>query len=258
MRVAAAGAVEVVAAGAAGGGVGELSAADGGGGSLSGGSGYRGFSGSTAGASRFTPNNPGSGALARQSRQLWPWGGRRLGLWLGNRVGILGLWRPYLVRRLPFWYSTLGYGATRIRITPTRLTTVGTITGCRFSRTVPELSKIRRTADNQFFAEARAAFYAGNYPEALRNIEHAAIAPSDERRRPSVPLARVLRPGRLSEGGRRRAHGARSRAGLELDGGAIVLSLAGYVHAAAPRAGALHHASIGSRHRHGSCWLTSI
>ena len=158
---------------------------------------------------------------------------------------------------LPFWYSTLGYGATRIRITPTPMTTVGTITACRFSRTVPEPQQNPEDGDNQFFAEARAAFYAGNYPEALRNIEHAAIdKPTNE----DVHQFHALVFFALGD-----YQKAAAVAHTVLDRGPgwnwawSNRSIRRRTRTRSSSANStLHQASTGSRQRRGSCWLTSI
>jgi hypothetical protein len=147
------------------------------GGSFSGGSGYRGFSGSTAGASRFTPNNPGSGAWRGNWNNYGRWGGRGWGYGWGIGLGYWGFGGPLWYGGWPFWYSTLGYGAYSNPYYTNAADYGGYDYGAPIQQNGPQNAQQNPEGapDNQYFAEARAAFYAGNYPEALRNIEHAAI-----------------------------------------------------------------------------------
>ena len=171
--MAAAGAVEVVVAEASG-GVGGFSR---GGGSFSGGSGYRGFSGSTAGASRFTPNNPGSGAWRGNWNNYGRWGDGGWGYGWGIGLGYWGFGGPFWYGGWPFWYPTLGYGVYSNPYYTNATDYGGYDYGVPIQQNGPQNAQPNPEGapDNQYFAEARAAFYAGNYPEALRNIEHAAI-----------------------------------------------------------------------------------
>jgi hypothetical protein len=162
--------------GGGGGGRGGFGGFSRGGGSFSGGSGYRGFSGSTAGASRFTPNNPGSGAWRGNWNNYGRWGGRGWGYGWGVGLGYWGFGGPFWYGGWPFWYPTLGYGVYSNPYYTNATDYGGYDYGVPIQQNAQQSQQNPEGApDNQYFAEARAAFYAGNYPEALRNIEHAAI-----------------------------------------------------------------------------------
>ena len=159
-----------------GGGMGSFSR--GGTGSFSTGSGYRGFSGTTGTARSFTPGNPGSGAWRGNNGYggYGRWGNRGWGYGWGIGGGYWGFGGPFWYGGWPFWYSTLAYGAY---INPYYVN--GYDYG-GYDYAVPiQPSQNETPQDNDSYAQARAAFYAGNYQEALQNINQAAMAmPGDE------------------------------------------------------------------------------
>jgi hypothetical protein len=141
------------------------------GGVTGGGAAFRG-TGGTVGSFRsggFTPGAPGNW---RGGRGRWGYGG---GWGWGYGVG-LGYWglNPYWYGGFPFWYDTLGYGAY---VNP-YYTNMADYGGYDYGVPIQQSQNPNPNQgpeDNDYFAQARAAFYAGNYPESLRNIEHAAI-----------------------------------------------------------------------------------
>lgn len=145
-------------------------------GSFSTGSGYRGFSGTTGGAVRaYTPGSPGTGAW-RGNRGYGRWGYGGWGWGWGIGPGYWGFGSPFWFGGWPFWYNTLAYGAY---VNPYYVN--GYDYG-GYNYGVPiQPSQNEGPQDNDAYAQARAAFYAGNYQEALQNINQAAMSmPGDE------------------------------------------------------------------------------
>ena len=137
-----------------------------------GGAAYRGFGG-TSGAVRsgYTPGSPGSGAwrggrgYGRYGYGGWGWG------W-GIGPGYWGFGNPYWYGGFPFWYDTLAYGT----YWNPYYTNANDYGGYDYGAPIQQSQNPNQgPEDNQFFSQARAAFYAGNYQEALKDIEHAAI-----------------------------------------------------------------------------------
>jgi tetratricopeptide (TPR) repeat protein len=156
--------------GMGGGGMGSFSR----GGSFSGGSGYRGFSGTSGAARGFTPASPGSGAWRGGGYGRWGYGGWGWGWGIGP--GYWGFGSPYWYGGFPFWYDTLAYGAY---VNPYYTNTVD-YGGYDYGVPIQQ-SESQAPNDNDYYAQARAAFYAGNYQEALSDIERAAMAaPTNE------------------------------------------------------------------------------
>jgi hypothetical protein len=128
--------------------------------------------GGTVGSFRsggFTPGAPGNW---RGGGGRWGYGG---GWGWGYGVG-LGYWglNPYWYGGFPFWYDTIGSGAY---LNP-YYTNMSDYGGYDYGVPIQQSQNPNPSQgpeDNDYFAQARAAFYAGNYQESLRNIEHAAI-----------------------------------------------------------------------------------
>jgi hypothetical protein len=162
-----------------GGGFGGFSRGGGefGGGRFTGGGGaaYRGFSGSSG---RFTPASPNTGAwrggngYGRGYGRGYGYGGYGGWDWgWGLGLGYWGLGGPFWYGGFPFWYDTLAYGAYYNPY----YTDASAYGGYDYGAPIQQTQNQQGTDDNDYFAEARAAFYAGNYQEALKDIEHAAI-----------------------------------------------------------------------------------
>jgi hypothetical protein len=117
------------------------------------------------------------------------WGGRGWygGGWYGGRWGYgrpygwggwgfgLGYWGfPYWwYASIPFWYAPIAYGLYVNPYYTTPYDYGGFNYGVPFPQQPPQNGE--QPQDNQNFAAARGAFYAGNYPEALRYIERATM-----------------------------------------------------------------------------------
>jgi hypothetical protein len=145
-------------------------------GGYSAGSGYRGFSGTSGSAVRaYTPGSPGTGAW-RGNRGYGRWGYGGWGWGWGIGPGYWGFGSPFWYGGWPFWYGTLASGAY---INPYYVN--GYDYG-GYDYGVPiQQGQGETPQDNDAYAQARAAFYAGNYQEALQNINQAAQAmPGDE------------------------------------------------------------------------------
>jgi tetratricopeptide (TPR) repeat protein len=167
----------------------------GGGGRGGGGGGGRGFSGGGArgfsSGSAFRGVSPGGGNFTSRSGN-WNGGNWNGGSWRGggwNRGGWnrgwgwggwgwaigLGYWgfgAPYWYGGYPFWYDTLAPGAY---VNP-YYTNSYDYGGYDYGAPIPQSpaqSQNQPPQDDPHFAAARAAFYAGNYQEALREITQA-------------------------------------------------------------------------------------
>lgn len=151
-----------------------------GGSSFSTGSGYRGFSGTSGSSFRsYTPASPGSGAW-RGYRGYggygrWGYGGWGWGWGIGP--GYWGFGSPFWYGGWPFWYGTLGYGAY---VNPYYVNGYD-YGGYNYGVPIQPSQNQGPPQDNDAYAQARSAFYAGNYQEALQFINQAATAlPGDE------------------------------------------------------------------------------
>src|SRR5580704_9611311 len=160
-----------------------------------GGGGGRGFSGGGArgfsSGSAFRGVSPGGGNFTSRSGN-WNGGNWNGGSWRGggwNRGGWnrgwgwggwgwaigLGYWgfgAPYWYGGYPFWYDTLAPGAY---VNP-YYTNSYDYGGYDYGAPIPQSpaqSQNQPPQDDPHFAAARAAFYAGNYQEALREITQA-------------------------------------------------------------------------------------
>ena len=107
--------------------------------------------------------------LGRESRL-----GLGQGLGLGDRPRLLGIRRTYWYGGYPFWYDTLAGGAY---LNP-YYTNAYDYGGYDYGVPIPQgqnqaQSQNQAPQDDPHFAAARAAFYAGNYQEALREITQA-------------------------------------------------------------------------------------
>jgi hypothetical protein len=143
---------------------------------FSGGSGYRGFSGTSGAAVRsYTPANPGSGAW--RNGGYGRWGNRGWGWGWGIGAGYWGFGGPFWYGGWPFWYTTLPYGAY---VNPYYVNGYD-YGGYDYGAPIQPSQSDVPPQDNDSYSQARAAFYAGNYQEALQNINQAAMAmPGDE------------------------------------------------------------------------------
>ncbi|HET6324702.1 MAG TPA: tetratricopeptide repeat protein [Planctomycetaceae bacterium] len=95
----------------------------------------------------------------------WGWG------W-GIGLGYWGFGAPYYYGAYPFWYDTLAYGAY---VNP-YYTNAADYGGYDYGVPIaqdPNQSQNPPAQDDPHFAAARAAFYGGNYQEALREITQA-------------------------------------------------------------------------------------
>ncbi|HUE12517.1 MAG TPA: tetratricopeptide repeat protein, partial [Planctomycetaceae bacterium] len=93
----------------------------------------------------------------------------------GIGPGYWGFGNPYWYGGYPFWYDTLAYG-TYINPYYTSADAYGGYDyGVPIQQGENQSQNPAPPQDNDYFAQARAAFYAGNYQDALKNIEHAAI-----------------------------------------------------------------------------------
>ena len=105
------------------------------------------------------------------------WGGPGYGWGFGLGPGYWGFGSPYWYGGFPFWYATVPNGDY---YNPYYASTAD-YGGYNYSQPIPQTQQQpsqnggENPEDNQFFAQARSAFYSGNYQDALRNIEHAAI-----------------------------------------------------------------------------------
>jgi len=148
------------------------------GGGFSGASGFRGVTPSGAAVSGFRGGTWGGGAWGGGTwrgggwnrwnwNRGWGWGG--WGWWIGP--GYWGFGLPYWYGGYPFWYDTLGYGAY---LNP-YYTNAYDYGGFDYGMPIPQgpNSQNQPPQDDPHFAAARAAFYAGNYQEALREITQA-------------------------------------------------------------------------------------
>jgi hypothetical protein len=156
-----------------GGGAGSFSR---GGGGISGGSGFRGFNGNGGNFNRSGNNFSRSGIGPFNRRGGWDrWnGGWGWGWGLG--VGYWGFGSPYWYGGYPFWYDRLAYGAY---VNP-YYTNAGDYGGYDYGQPIAQ-SQNPTNEEDPHFAAARAAFYAGNYQDALREITQAvADMPSNQ------------------------------------------------------------------------------
>jgi len=95
---------------------------------------------------------------------FFPWG-----FWLGD---YWGFGYPWWYGGFPFWYSTLSYGDYSNPYYDANPYDYGNY---NYGVPIPEDQNAQPTENDQYFGAARAAFYANNYPEALREIEHTMI-----------------------------------------------------------------------------------
>ena len=98
----------------------------------------------------------------------WGWGG--WGWWVGP--GYWGFGAPYWYGGYPFWYDTLAAGAYVNPYYSNSYDYGGYDYGAPIQQ-APAQSQNQAPQDDPHFAAARAAFYAGNYQEALREITQA-------------------------------------------------------------------------------------
>ena len=154
-----------------------------------GGAAYRGgFSGSSSGVSGASRGSwGGGGGWGRGGYGYGRGGGWGWGYGIGS--GYWGFGSPYWYGGFPFWYDTLAYGTYYNPYYTNGYDYGGFNYGVPFQgqNQGPDGAQGAQAGaqgggqggqagdDNQFFAQARAAFYAGNYQEALKFIEHAAI-----------------------------------------------------------------------------------
>jgi tetratricopeptide (TPR) repeat protein len=89
------------------------------------------------------------------------------GFWLGSDY-----WgfEPWWYGGFPFWYATLGYGDYWDPYYDGDAYEYG---GYDYGVPIAQQSNAQPSGDDQFFAAARAAFYAGNYAEASQDIDQA-------------------------------------------------------------------------------------
>ena len=165
--------------GGGGGGGGGIGGAGMGGRSFNGGSAFRGMS---PGGGNFTSNRSGNwnggnwnggswrgGGWNRGGwNRGWGWGG--WGWWVGP--GYWGFGAPYWYGGYPFWYDTLAAGAYVNPYYSNSYDYGGYDYGAPIQQ-APAQSQNQAPQDDPHFAAARAAFYAGNYQEALREITQA-------------------------------------------------------------------------------------
>jgi thioredoxin-like negative regulator of GroEL len=168
---------------ARGGGGGGRGGGGGGGGRSMGGGG--GMSRGVSGGAAFRGVGPGGGAVGAWRGGGWGGNAWRGGGWGWNRgwgggwgwgigLGYWGFGAPYWYGGYPFWYDTLASGAY---VNP-YYTNAYDYGGYDYGVPIPQgqnqaQSQNQATQDDPHFAAARAAFYAGNYQEALREITQA-------------------------------------------------------------------------------------
>jgi len=95
------------------------------------------------------------------------WGGPGWGWWIGP--GYWGFANPWWYGGFPFWYASVGYGS----YWNPYYTDPSLYGGYNYGAPIQQNNQASQ--DNDYFAASRAAFSAGNYPEALRDIEHAIV-----------------------------------------------------------------------------------
>lgn len=138
---------------------------------------FRGSPGTTNSFRSFTPKSPGTAAW-RGNRGWNRWGYRGWGWGWGIGPGYWGFGSPYWYGGWPFWYDTLAYGTY---INPYYVNGYD-YGGYDYGVPIqPSQNNGEAPQDNDAYSQARAAFYAGNYQEALQFINQAAMAmPGDE------------------------------------------------------------------------------
>ncbi len=99
----------------------------------------------------------------------WGWGG--WGWWIGP--GYWGFGGPYWYGGYPLWYDTLAAGSYVNPYYSNSYDYGGFDYGAPIQQQGPAQSQNQSPQDDPHFAAARAAFYAGNYQEALREITQA-------------------------------------------------------------------------------------
>jgi Tetratricopeptide repeat len=155
-----------------------------------GGGGGRGFSGGgmsrgVSGASGFRGVSPAGGAWrgggwnggwngGGWNRGGWGRGGWGWGFGWGLGLGYWGFGAPYWYGAYPFWYDTLASGAYVNPYYTNAADYGGYDYGVPIAQSQnPAQSQNQPAQDDPHFAAARAAFFAGNYQEALREITQA-------------------------------------------------------------------------------------
>ena len=139
--------------------------------------------------------------VARESR-LWTLGSTAVGVGVGASASDTGaLEIPFWYGGLPFWYGTLALTAlTTIRTTPTRHDYGGYDYGVPIQQNA---QTARSRADNRCLRAGPCRVLRRQLSRGFEEYRTSGVDKSAQRRHASVPRARLLRLGRLSEGGRR-------------------------------------------------------